>query len=152
MSDNYTHAKMILSVSAGTAGAVFTSIFGAWDDNVFALLILMAIDFVTGLLVAGLFQKSSKTFSGGLSSEECLKGIAKKVCEMLLVAAAYQSDKLLGIDYARAFVIWGLCAAEIISIMENAGAMGILPEPVQQILKKVVDTLNKNIDGNNSNK
>lgn len=135
--------KLTVMGISGCTGIIFTRIFGVWNDSVFALLILMAIDFAMGLIVAGLFQKSTKTLSGGLSSKECVKGIAKKVCEFLLVAAAFQGDKLLGVDYARTFVIWGLCAAEIISIMENAGAMEILPASVQNVFKKIIDTLNK---------
>lgn len=127
----------------GVCGGIFTSVFGVWSDDVLALLVLMAIDFITGLIVAGLFQSSPKTQSGGLSSKECLKGIAKKVCEFLLVAAAYQADRLIGFDYARGAAVAALCVAEIISIMENAGAMGILPEPVRNVFRKVVDILNK---------
>lgn len=135
--------KTLTIVSSGVVGVIITKIFGEWNDAVFALVVLMAIDFITGLIVAGLFQKSPKTFSGGLSSKECLKGIAKKVCELLLVAAAYQADKLIGVEYVRIFTIWGLCAAEIISIMENAGAMDILPASVQAVFKRVIDVLNK---------
>lgn len=135
--------KTLTIVSSGVVGVIVTKIFGEWNDFTFALVVLMAIDFITGLIVAGLFQKSPKTFSGGLSSKECLKGIAKKVCELLLVAAAYQADKLIGVEYVRVFTIWGLCAAEIISIMENAGAMGILPASVQAVFKRVIDVLNK---------
>lgn len=141
--------KTLTVLTSGAVGVALTRIFGEWNDSLLALLILMAIDFATGLIVAGLFQKSSKTFSGGLSSRECVKGIAKKVCELLLVAAAYQGDKLLGVDYARTFVIWGLCAAEIISIMENAGAMDILPASVQNVFKKIIDVLNKKNDDDN---
>lgn len=135
--------KTLTVISSGAVGIIITKIFGEWNDAVFALVVLMAIDFITGLIVAGLFQKSPKTFSGGLSSKECLKGIAKKVCELLLVAAAYQADKLTGVEYVRIFTIWGLCAAEIISIMENAGAMDILPASVQAVFKRVIDVLNK---------
>lgn len=146
MNENYNHAKMTLSVSAGTAGAVFSSIFGAWNDDIYALIILMAIDFVTGLILAAFFRKSSKSENGALSSKECFRGIARKTCEMLVVAAAYQSEKLTGIPYIRSLVIWGLCASEIISIMENAGAMGILPESVQNVFGKIIDLLNKKSD------
>lgn len=135
--------KTLTVISSGAVGIIVTKIFGEWNDAIFGLVVLMAIDFITGLIVAGLFQKSPKTFSGGLSSKECLKGIAKKVCEMLLVAAAFQADKLIGVDYVRTFTLWGLSAAEIISIMENAGAMDILPASVQAVFKRVIDILNK---------
>jgi len=143
---NLTSRKTIVVAGAGFAGAAFSAIFGEWSSDLQALIVLMCIDFITGLMVAGLFQKSPKTFSGGLSSKECVKGIAKKTGELMLVAAAYQSEILLSESYSipiRAYVISALCAAEIISIMENAGAMDILPESVQKIFRKVIDALNK---------
>jgi len=143
-----THTKAAVISLAGVFGGIFTSFFGVWSDDILALLVLMAIDFITGIIVAGLFQSSPKTQSGGLSSKECLKGIAKKVCELLLVAAAYQADRLIGFDYARGAAVAALCVAEIISIMENAGAMGILPEPLRNIFSRVIDILNKKHDDN----
>ena len=46
----------------------------------------------------------------------------------------------------RDAVIIAFCAAELISICETAGLMGILPKPVQQILVKAIDILSSKID------
>lgn len=127
---------------SGISGALFSQLFGEWDKALVALVILMVIDFLTGLTVAGIFQKSSKTFSGGLSSRVCAMGIAKKVGILLLVAVAHQADILLTVNYLRATVIAALCASEMLSIIENAGAMEILPEPVQKIFRRIIDALN----------
>lgn len=135
--------KGTIMVSSGTVGIIITRFFGEWDNFLLALVILMTIDFFTGLAVAGIFQKSTKTFSGGLSSRVCAMGITKKVGTLLLVAVAHQSDTLLQVDYLRTAVICALCASEILSIIENAGAMEILPEPVQKIFRRVIDALNK---------
>ena len=140
MNDRYFAAIL---ASSGL-GIVFARIFGEWDNDILALIILMAIDFITGLAAAAFFRRSKKSANGGLSSSAALRGIAKKVCEMMLVAAAYQSEILLHIDYLRIAVIWGLCAAEIISITENAAYMDILPESVKKIFDNVINTLNKN--------
>lgn len=137
-----TENKLVAIGTAGAAGAVFSSIFGEWSNSLFALVVLMCIDFLTGIIVAALFNKSPKTKNGGLSSKECLKGIAKKSCTLLIVAVAYQAEVLLSVDYIRDAVIYGLCAAEIISIMENAVTMKILPPPVQKIFEKVIGALN----------
>lgn len=137
--------KYYLTILASSGfGVVFASIFGEWNNDVLALIILMAIDFITGIITAAAFQKSSKSETGGLSSKAALKGIAKKVCEMMLVAVAYQSEVLLHVDYVRVAVIWALCAAEIISITENAADMDILPESVKKIFENVIKTLDKN--------
>ena len=94
--------KYFLTILATSGfGVFFTSIFGEWNNDVIALVILMAIDYITGLVVAGMFRKSKKSKNGGLSSSAALKGIAKKVCELMLVAAAFQSEMLLHVDYLR---------------------------------------------------
>ena len=145
--EHLSTGKIITIGAAGGAGAILSTIFGEWSDNLLALVILMCIDFATGLIVAGLFQRSKKTANGGLSSRECLRGIARKVCTLFIVAVAYQAEVLLSVDYIRAAVIWGLCAAEMISITENAVAMDILPPSVQKVFKKVIGLLeNKNDD------
>ena len=137
--------KYFMAILASSGfGVVFAQIFGEWNNDVIALVVLMAIDFITGLIVAAFFGRSKKSPNGRLSSAAALRGIAKKTCEMMLVAAAYQSEILLHVDYLRIAVIWGLCAAEIISIMENAAYMDILPESVKNIFDNVVKPLNKN--------
>ena len=140
---NTSIIKASIIASSGVIGIFITQLFGEWNNALFALVVLMAIDFVTGLTVAGIFQKSTKTFSGGLSSRVCAMGIAKKVGTLLLVAVANQADVLLQVDYLRTAVICALCASEILSIIENAGAMEILPEPVQRIFRRVIDALNR---------
>ena len=135
-------AKAVLISASGAAGVVFTKIFGSLNDDLLSLILLMIIDFITAFILAALFRKSTKTINGGLSSRACMQGIAKKVAGIMLVAVAYRSEQLLGVDYLRVAVIWGLCAAEIISILENAGRMGILPKGVQKTFEKIIDTLN----------
>ena len=142
MNEKYISTLMV----SGSLGVIFSSVFGEWNNDVLALIILMAIDFITGIITAAAFQKSSKSETGGLSSKAAFKGIAKKVCEMMLVAVAYQSEVLLHVDYIRAAVIWALCAAEIISITENAADMDILPESVRKIFDNTVRSLNKSKD------
>ena len=141
--ENSTFVKGTIMGISGVGGVLLTQLFGEWNSALFALVVLMTIDFVTGLVVAGIFQKSTKTFSGGLSSRACVMGIAKKVGTLLLVAVAHQSDVLLQVDYLRTAVICALCASEILSIIENAGPMEILTEPVQKIFRRVIDALNK---------
>ena len=135
-------AKAVLISASGAAGVVFTKIFGSLNDDLLSLILLMIIDFITAFILAALFRKSTKTINGGLSSRACMQGIAKKVAGIMLVAVAYRSEQLLGVDYLRVAVIWGLCAAEIISILENAGRMVILPKVVQKTFEKIIDTLN----------
>ena len=57
---------------------------------------------------------------------------------LFYVLIAAQLDSLLGIDYARDVVCVGFIANETLSIVENAGLMGI---PLPEGIKRVVDVL-----------
>lgn len=135
-------SKFSISAAVGVVSAFGAYIFGEWSNDILALIVLMVIDFIMGLLLAIVFRKSPKSKKGGLSSAAAWKGVAKKTCTLLLVAVAYQADILLSTAYIRPTVVGALCASEIISIVENAAKMGILPEPVQKLLDKVIDILN----------
>lgn len=145
-----TEREMIISASVGGVGVLLTKIFGEFNDSIFALIVLMIVDFVTGLMVAAIFNKSTKTFSGGLSSKICLQGIAKKIAILLLVAVGFQIEILLENKYPiRTFITWGLCTGEVISIIENSVQMGVLPKNVQKIFEKAIGILNHKIDDSN---
>lgn len=130
---------------AGVLGAAIAEALGGWDNAVITLIAFMAIDFVMGLICALVFGKSNKSANGSLSSSACWKGLIKKVCTLLIVVVAQRIDILTGSEYIRNAVVIAFCVSELISICENAGLMGILPEGVQKILNKAIDVLkNKN--------
>ena len=140
------HEKMLAVCSfAGVIGAAIAEALGGWDNAVITLIAFMAIDFVMGLICALVFGRSNKSASGSLSSSACWKGLIKKVCTLLIVVVAQRIDILTGSEYIRNAVVIAFCVSELISICENAGLMGILPEGVQKILNKAIDVLkNKN--------
>lgn len=139
-------AKISLSTTIGIIGAFIADMLGGWDGNIIALVVLMCIDFIMGLLIAIFWGKSAKSTNGGLSSAACWRGIIKKVCTLFVVVAAVQADKLIGMDFVRNTVIIGFCVSEIISILENAAVMGILPETVKKAFDKVIDLLKSDKD------
>ena len=140
------HEKMLAVCSfAGVIGAAIAEALGGWDNAVITLIAFMAIDFVMGLICALAFGRSNKSANGSLSSSACWKGLIKKVCTLLIVVVAQRIDILTGSEYIRNAVVIAFCVSELISICENAGLMGILPEGVQKILNKAIDVLkNKN--------
>jgi toxin secretion/phage lysis holin len=138
-----SHNMMICSSAVGIIGTILSKIFGEWNDLFLALIVLISIDFITGVLVAAFFQKSRKSKNGGLNSQACLRGIAKKIGIILLVAVGYQLQIMLGGEYPiKTFVTIGLCTSEVFSIIENTVQMGILPKQVQKILEKAIGLLN----------
>lgn len=118
--------------------------FGGWDDAMTTLVICMLIDYVTGLMVAGLFKKSSKTADGGLESRAGWKGLARKFSTLLLVLVAVRIDMALGTTYICNAVVFSFMANELLSIVENVGLMGV---PLPKVITEAITLLNKK--GNN---
>ena len=130
----------ILSGVIGIIGAAFTSLFGGWTAGMTTLVLMMCADYISGLIVAGVFKNSEKSDSGALSSKAGWRGLAKKGMTLLIVLISYRIDLLIGTDYIRDMVVIGFCANELISIVENAGLMGI---PLPSIIEKAIDVLSK---------
>lgn len=130
--------KAGICTAIGVVGGIITTLFGGWDDGLMTLVIFMAIDYIAGLIVAGVFHTSRKTESGTLESRAGWKGLCRKCMTLLFVLIAYRLDLLIGSDYIRDAVIIGFVANETLSIIENAGLMGVpLPDPIV----KAIDVL-----------
>ena len=127
--------KFFTLSSVACVGAAVASIFGGWTGAMTTLVILMLIDYVTGLIVAGVFHASPKSSGGALSSEVGFKGICRKFVILLIVVVACRVDLLLNTSIIRDATCIGFCANELLSITENAGLMGI-PLP-----RKLVDAI-----------
>lgn len=126
-------------------GSVIASLFGGWDAALVTLVIFMAIDYVTGLLVAGVFHNSGKTENGALESRAGWKGLCRKCITLLMVLVATRLDLVTGTNFIRDAVVIAFIANETISIVENAGLMGInIPPAITsaiEVLKKKSDSV-----------
>lgn len=130
--------KDMISTAVGVAAGVISWLAGGFDTPVLALVICMGVDYVTGLIVAGVFHSSPKTCGGGLDSQVGWKGLARKFVTLLMVVVANLADILLQLHYIRDAVIAAFCANECISILENAGLMGIrIPKVLKAALEKL---------------
>lgn len=121
-------------------GAFFTSMLGGWDTSLMVLCIFMGVDYLTGLLCAGVFHRSKKSESGALESRACFKGLVRKGVALLIVLVAHHLDLVLGINYVRDAVCIAFIVSEAISITENAGLMGV---PVPKKLIQAIELLQK---------
>lgn len=136
--------KNILISIIGVIGSAIASAFGGWTTGLTTLVIFMAIDYVTGLIVAGVFHKSMKTKTGTLESRAGFKGLCRKGAMLLVVLVAYRLDLAVGTAYIKDAVIIAFIANEAISIIENAGLMGV---PMNDTLKNAIDVLQKKGSG-----
>lgn len=132
--------KNILISIVGIIGSAIASAFGGWTTGLTTLVIFMAIDYVTGLIVAGVFHKSTKTETGTLESRAGFKGLCRKGAMLLVVLVSYRLDLAVGTAYIKDAVIIAFIANEAISIIENAGLMGV---PMNDTLKNAIDILQK---------
>lgn len=129
--------KLQLGFFSGLCGAWLSYLFGGFSESLIALLVVMGIDTITGLLRA-YTGGSPKSEGGGLDSTAGLKGIAKKIVCIMFVVVAVQIDLLLDTTYIKDGVCLAIFVNELISIVENAGLMGIaIPKP----LKNAIDVL-----------
>lgn len=124
----------------GVVGSVIASFFGGWDTGLITLVTFMAVDYFSGLVVAGVFKKSPKTETGALESKAGWKGLCRKCMTLLFVLIAYRLDMVIGVSYIRDAVIIGFVANELISIVENAGLMGL---PIPDVISKAIDVLTR---------
>ena len=127
----------------GAIGAAIAAIFGGWDAGLITLVTFMAIDFIMGLVCAGVFKQSKKTKGGGLESRPCFKGLCRKSAMLGFVLIGYRLDVLVGTNYIRDAIIIGFCANELLSITENAGLMGV---PLPPAVTAAVEVLKHSAD------
>ncbi|SHI42316.1 phage holin family protein [Parasporobacterium paucivorans] len=138
--DKITTVKPEILALIGVIGSIAANLLGGWDMALQTLILFMAADYITGLVVAGVFKKSNKTKNGGLESKAGAKGLCRKGMALVIVLVGAQMDRLTGTDFIRNAVIIGYIANEGISIIENAGLMGLkVPAP----LRNAIDILIK---------
>lgn len=132
--------KASICTGIGIVGGFIASQFGGWNAALTTLIIFMCVDYISGLIVAGVFHASKKSETGALESRAGWKGLIRKCFTLLFVLVAYRLDLAIGVEYIRDTVIIGFIANELISIVENAGLMGI---PLPPAITKAIDILTK---------
>ena len=128
--------KNFINFVTGTLATALVYFLGGWDIALQTLLIVIVLDYITGICKA--------VYNKKINSSVGLKGIMKKVGYLIIVAVAVILDRIAGNTGAiRTLVIYFFVANEGISILENWGGMG-LPLP-----QKLTDTLEQLKNDNN---
>lgn len=133
----------VLYSAVGLVGGFIAMTFGGWSDALITLMIFMSVDYITGLIVAGIFKKSKKSENGALESRAGFKGLCRKGVALLIVLVAVRLDVVMQTTYIKDAVIIAFIVNESISIIENAGLMGI---PIPVAITKAIDVLKKESD------
>ncbi len=131
--------RYYLDLIIGMIGSCLTYLVGGWNAMIQTLLLFMVLDYITGIIAAGVFHKSSKTSSGALSSKAGFKGLAKKMVILIVICLAYHIDIILNLNNALySIVVIAYIANESISILENAIAMNI---PIPKKLEEAIESM-----------
>jgi toxin secretion/phage lysis holin len=127
--------KLVIPFASVITSTVFNLTSSGWSSLLTILVAAMVIDYISGLVAAGI--------EGKLSSKVGLKGIGKKLLIFCLVAVAHLIDTILGNQHIirDSTIIFYLCN-EILSIIENAGRSGL---PIPPILSSAVESLRNKI-------
>lgn len=137
MSD-YLPSLSSVSTVIGMVGGTVSGLFGGWDGFLQALILFMAVDWILGVVNACVFKKSTKTASGGYSSDVGFKGLVKKCVILVMILIAAGIDTLLGVSVVRDAVCIAYIANELASILETIGQMGV---PIPSVIEKAIDIL-----------
>lgn len=120
--------KNLISDIASVILTTIVYILGGWDVALMSMVIVVIIDYITGV--------ASAFYNKKVSSRQGLKGIIKKFCYFLIVALAVVIDNLMGQSgVIRTLVIYFFVANDGISIIENMAEMDV------KLPKKLIDAL-----------
>lgn len=104
-------------------------LIGGFDNLFRALLIMMALDYITGV-AKGFKNKNA-------NSNRAYKGLKKKLIILIIIVAATQMDIILQGIGIRTLVLMFYVATEFLSILENAAILGIpIPEKLKIALEQ----------------
>ncbi|MFV0515768.1 MAG: holin family protein [Aminipila sp.] len=141
-----TSIKTSVGTLIAVASTAISTLLGANAMAIKILIGCMVADYVTGLIVAGIFGKSPKTSKGCIESKESLKGLCRKCMMLVYVFVGASLDIVIGADYIATAIIFFFIANEVISLTENAGIMGL---PVPPIISNAIEVLKKKSEGGN---
>ena len=122
------------STVIGIVGGYFAAIFGQWDSILWALLVIMVLDYLTGVIKA-IYTKT-------MSSEIGFKGLLKKITVLIIVALSNVLQQITGDNVAiREIVIMFYVANEGISVLENVAVIyPSMPKAIKDILLQIRDS------------
>lgn len=143
MTRGVTGLKEAVLALAAMVGTALSAALGGWDAALQTLVVCMVLDYLSGLVVAGVFKRSDKSGDGALDSRAGFRGLCKKGAELALVLVGARLDLLLGGDWARTAIILFFIGNEGLSILENLGLMGV---PYPAFLREALDVLKEQND------
>ena len=134
MKEFWNSIQLVFTMIGGWLGYFL----GGYDGLLYALVVFMAADYITGVMCAISDKK--------LSSAVGFKGICRKVLILMLVGIANLLDvQVIGTGAVlRTAVIFFYLSNEGVSLLENAAHLGL---PIPEKLKEVLAQLHERAEG-----
>lgn len=124
--------EAVWGMMVGAFGALTHNLFGEWNSALEALLVLMVMDYISGMLAAYINPRLA------LNSQKGFRGIARKVYMLIIIALAHKIDMALGVSGVCVIATWFYIGNEGLSIVENAAKAGVpVPDKIQESLEQL---------------
>lgn len=140
---NALQIKNAALAALAAVGCFVSNALGGWDAVMIVLVALMATDYITGLALAAIWHKSTKSETGALDSKASFRGLVKKCVILMLIWIGVLLDRALGATYIRNAVAIFFIGNEGLSLLENVGMMGV---PYPTFLRKALEALREKGD------
>ena len=134
MKEFWNSIQMVITAIGGWLGYFL----GGCDGLIYALIVFVVLDYITGLMCAVADRK--------LSSAVGFKGICRKVLIFALVGVGHVLDtQVIGTgSILRTAIIFFYLSNEGISLIENAAHLGLpVPEKLKVVLEQLHDRAEK---------
>lgn len=123
--------ETVIKTLTGITGATISFLFGGWTQLMTVLVVFITIDFILGLSLAAK--------EGRASSHELWLGVTRKIGTLAIVAVAHLLDTVIGDAHLiRDAAIFFYLAGELLSLIENAGQLGV---PIPPVISRAVEVL-----------
>ena len=120
-----------IKAAAAVGGAIVSFLFGGWTQLMTVLVVFIVIDFISGVALAAK--------EGRAASRELWLGVTRKIGTLAIVAVAHLLDTIIGDAHLiRDAAIFFYLAGELLSLIENAGQLGV---PIPPVVTKAVEVL-----------
>ena len=121
-----------ISIFAAILGGFIGQHLGGWDMLLSTMLTLVVLDYIA--VLKAIYNKK-------LSSKIGYRGIIRKVFIFIVIAVAYEIQKVTASNIAiREMVIMFFIANESISLLENASEFIPIPDALKDVLEQLRDS------------
>lgn len=119
--------EFIVGIGGIVISTIISHFIGVYDNLLEAILILMILDFITGIIASYVMPNTK------LDSSIGFKGISKKVAILCIISFCHILDNITGQDMIRDTIILFYISNEGLSILENVANCGV---PIPAKLKE----------------